>query len=168
MSEIEYVVPVNRPLKVTIDAVFSMRDLYQHIRSWLDSHNYITFEKEYRDWMKESGRSAKIKLEPWKKIDDYHKFNIIIKISFKNLKEVETKSGVMNKGEVSIRFEAFIEKDFENKWESNFMARFIRAVYDHFFMAERIDKYKKELLDETYDIFNEVKSFLGIHKIKKP
>lgn len=168
MVEYDYVVPVNKPLRVTQDAVFNMRDLYKHIRSWLDSHSYVTFEKEYRDWMKESGRSAKIKLAPWRKADDYIRFHIDIKISFNDLKEVETKSGVLNKGEVVIKFESYLEKDYENKWESNFMARFMRSLYDHFFIADRIDKYKKELQDDTYDIFNEVKAFLGIHRIKKP
>lgn len=168
MSEIDYVVPVNKPLKVTAETVFNMQDLYKHIRSWLDSHNYVTFEKDYRDWVRESGRSAKIKLTPWKKIDDYTKFNIDIKINLKNLKEVETKSGVLNKGEVSVKFESFLEKDYENRWENNFMTRFIRSLYDHFFIGEKMEIYKKELLDDTYDIFNEVKSFLGLHRIRKP
>lgn len=168
MSEIEYIVPVNKPLRVMEDAVFNMHDLYKHIRSWLDSRNYITFEKEYRDWMKESGRSASIKLAPWRKIDDYTKLHIDIKIKFKNLKEVETKSRIMNKGEVLIKIESYLEKDYEDKWETNFMTRFIRSVYDHFFIGERLDSYKKELLDDSYDLFNEIKAFLGLHRIKKP
>lgn len=168
MSEIEFVVPPNKVLKIVQESVFNMHDLYRHIRSWLDNHKYITFEKEYRDWMKEAGRSASIKLVTWKKTDDYTKYNIDIKIKFKNLKEVETKSGIMNKGEVTIKFESFIEKDYENEWEHNFMTRFMRALYDHFFISDRLDTYKKELLDDTYDIFNEVKSFLGLHKIRKP
>ena len=168
MSEIDYVIPPNKPLKVTQDAVFNMHDLYRHIRSWLDNNGYITFEKDYRDWVRESGRSAKIKLAPWKKVDDYIKFYISVKIGFKDLKDVETKSGLLNKGEVSVKFEAYIEKDYENKWENNFMTRFMRSLYDHFFAVDRITRYKKELQDESYELFNEVKSFLGIHKIKKP
>lgn len=168
MSEIEYVVPVNKPLLVTEDAVFNMHDLYKHIRSWLDEHRYVTWEKEYRDWLRESGKSAAIKLTPWKKIDDYTKIHIDIKIKFKNLKEVETKSGILNKGEVSVKFESFIEKDYEHRWEHNFMTRFMRSLYDHFFIGERVEGYKKELLDDTYDLFNEVKAFLGLHRIKKP
>ena len=168
MAEIEFVVPVNKPLRVIEDAVFNMHDLYKHIRSWLDNHNYITFEKEYRDWMKEEGRSATIKLAPWRKVDDYTKYHIDIKIKFKNLKEVETKTGIMNKGEVNIKIESFLEKDYEDRWENNFMSRFMRSLYDYFFMTGKIDLYKKELLDDSYDLFNEIKSFLGLHRIKKP
>lgn len=168
MSEIEFIVPPNKVLKIVQESVFNMHDLYRHIRSWLDNHSYVTFEKEYRDWMKEAGRSASVKLATWKKVDDYTKYNIDVRIKFKNLKEVETKSGIMNKGEVTIKIESFIEKDYENRWEHNFMTRFMRAVYDHFFISDRIDIYKKELLDDSYGIFNEVKSFLGLHKIRKP
>ena len=168
MSEIEFVVPVNKPLKIVEDAVFNMHDLYKHIRSWLDSHSYITFEKQYNDWMKESGRSADIKLATWRKVDDYTKYNIDIKIKFKNLKEVETKSGILNKGEVSIKIESYIEKDYEGRWDKNFMSKFMRALYDHFFIREKIDGYKKELLDDSYDFYNEVKAFLGLHRLKKP
>lgn len=168
MAEIDYVVPVNKPLKVTAESVFDMHDLYRHMRRWLDEHKYITFEKEYRDWMKESGRSASIKLDPWKKVDDYTKLHIEIRIKFKDLKEVETKSGVLNKGEVMVKFESYIEKDYENRWENNFMTRFMRALNDHFFIRDKLELYKQELQDDTYDMFNEIKSFLGLHKVEKP
>jgi len=167
MAEIEFVVPVNKALRVVQDATFNMHDLYKHIRSWVDAHSYITFEKEYRDWMRDTGRSSSVKLATWKKVDDYVKYHIDIRIKFKDLKEVETKSGLMNKGEVTVKIDSFIEKDYENKWEHNFMTRFMRALNDYFFMSSKLDRYKKELLDDSYDVFNEVKSFLGIHKIKR-
>ncbi|MCG2717731.1 MAG: hypothetical protein L6408_02700 [Nanoarchaeota archaeon] len=164
MSEIDFVLPPNKVLKVDVDATFNMHDLYKSIRSWVNEHSYITFEKEYRDWMKESGRSNIIKLDVWKKIDDYVKYHIVIKINSKDLKEVETKSGIMNKGRVVIQIYSWIEKDYENKWEHNFMTRFIRAINDHYFMTGKIDKYKEELLDESYGVFNEIKAFLGLHR----
>ncbi|MBM3199365.1 hypothetical protein FJZ53_00390 [Candidatus Woesearchaeota archaeon] len=168
MAEIEFIIPPNKPLKVTVESVFSMHDLYRHIRKWLDEHKYVTFEKDYREVAKESGKSAAIKLAPWRKVDDYTKFCIDIKIKFKDLKEVETRSGILNQGEVSVKFESFLEKDYENRWENNFMTRFIRSLNDHFFISDKLEGYKAELRDDTYDLFNEIKSFLGLHRIQKP
>lgn len=168
MSEIDYVVPVNKPLKIVQESVFDLHDLYKHIRSWLDKNGYVTFEKDYREWTREAGKYAKISLNPWRKIDDYVKFHMKVKIKLSGIKDVETKTGIMNKGEVEIKFETWIEKDYENRWENNFATRFMRSLYDHFFAVARIDKQKKELLDESYEIYNEVKAFLGMHRTKKP
>ena len=168
MPEIEFVIPPNKPLKVTIVSVFNMHDLYRHIRSWLDNHRYVTFEKDYKEVVTESGKNAAIKLTPWKKVDDYTRIHMDVKITFKNLKEVETSQGIMNKGEVSVKFEAKVEKDYEEKWEHSFFTRFIRALNDHFFASDRIDAFKKELQDDSYELFNEVKAFLGLHRLQKP
>ncbi len=168
MSEIDYVIPVNQALKITYNSVFDMHELYRHIRSWLDKNGYVTFEKEYRDWMKESGKSASIKLAPWKKIDDYTKFLIEISIKFKDLKEVETKNGIMNKGEVTIVIISYIQTDYEDRWETNFMRRFIRALNDHFFGGEKTEANKKELQDETFEFYNEIKAFLGLQRTAIP
>jgi len=167
MSEKDYVVPVNKPLKITQTAVFNMHDLYKHIRSWVDEHSYITFEKNYQDWtLKDGSKKASVKLATWKKVDDYTKYHLEIGIKFKDLTEVETKNGIMNKGTVIVKIESFLEKDYEDRWENSFMTRFIRSLYDYFILGDKVDTFKKELLDDSYDIYNEVKAFLGIHKIK--
>ena len=40
--------------------------------------------------------------------------------------------------------------------------KFFRGLYDRFLIGFKIDKLTKELADETYDIYNEVKDYLNL------
>lgn len=167
MSEYDFVIPHNKALKMSSESVFSMHDFYRVLRKWFDDHGYVMFEKEYVDKLGEAGKKGEIKWQPWKKVDDYVRFHIDFKVTFSDLKEVETKGGLLNKGEVGIKVVSYLEKDYENRWETNFMAKFLRSIYDYFIMKERFDTYKAELREESFDIFNEAKAFLGLHRFKK-
>lgn len=166
MVEIEYVIRKDKPLFVSQEAIIDVAKLYKHVKSFFDKHEYDFYEKEYIDELKESGKDSSIKWETEKKVDDYVKFHIEIRIRFYNLRDVEGKKGLMNKGKVSFRIEAFIEKDYEQNWETSFMARFWRGVYDNFVIKGKLEQRKKDLLDESYEVFNEIKSFLNLHRYK--
>jgi len=167
MPEFEYVVPVNNPLKVSEDSVFSMADLFKCLKSWFDRNGYLFYEKEYLDKVKETGKQASVKWAPEKKVDDYVKLHIDVRIKFNNLRDVEGKHGMMNKGSVSVKFESFIEKDYEDRWESNFLQKFMRSMYDYFVLRDKLDTDKEQLKQDTYAAFNEVKAFLGLHRFKE-
>ncbi len=162
MAEIDYVA---KDVKVSQEAVFNMSELYRFIKNWFIQHRYFFFEKEYLEFLKEGGKSASIKWTANRKMDDYTKFHIEVRIRFKDLKTVKTNKGMLNKGEVSFKFEAYLEKDYENNWEANFFTKFLRGVYDKFIIRGKLERYSAELLDEMYDVYNEVKAYLNICKV---
>lgn len=163
MPEFDYVV---ESLKVAQEATFDMKELYKLGRSWFSQHGYDFYEKEYISSHKEEGKNASIKWESEKKVDDYVRFHIEIRIKFKNLREIQGKKKMMNTGEVSFNVEAFIEKDYESNWEQGFMTKFVRGVYDTFIIRGKLDKDKERLRRETTEIYNEIRTFLKVHPIK--
>lgn len=163
MSEIDYVI---REIKVGQEAVFNMAELYEYIKSWFVKHRYVFFEKEYLEFLKEGGKSASIKWQAQKKIDDYVKFHIEARIKFKDIKEVKGGKANLVKGSISFKFESFLEKDYEDNWEINFISKFMRSIYDKFIIRDKIGRLENELREETYEVFNEVKAFLKLHQYK--
>lgn len=153
-------------LKVKVEGVVNLEDLYRLIKEWLEFHGYNFFEKEYIDTIKDSGKDIKIILLGDKKADDYAKFEIVVKIKVEDAKEVEFKKGTGFKGSISVGFESDVLRDYENEWEKTFLLRFIRAVYDKFIIKDKLEKYRSELEDETQDIYRKVKEFLGANKIR--
>jgi len=166
MSEIDYVHPPSRPLKVSQESTFDMQELYKLGRTWFNKHGYDFYEKEYLSTQKEEAKSASIKWEAERKVDDYIRFHIEVRIKFKNLREVQGKKKMMNTGEISFSTEAYIVRDYESNWEKGFMTKFIRGVYDTFIIRGKIDKDKQRLDRETKEFFNEVRTFLKVNPVR--
>lgn len=164
MSEIDYVIPA---LGVSQEAVFEFDELYKMMKKWFDDHSYDFLEKEYLDAQEEGSTSSSIKWEAERKVDDYMKFHIEARIKCSNIKQVVQKNKKAVSGIVAIKFECFLEKDYEDNWEKNFMMKFMREVYDKFLLKGKFDKYAEELKEETYDIFNQTKSFLRLHQFRE-
>ncbi len=166
MSEIDYVHTPSKPLKVAQEATFDMQQLYKLGRAWFDKHGYDFYEKEYISSQKEEAKNASIKWEADKKVDDYIKFHIEARVKFKNLREVQGKKRMMNTGEVSFSIEAYIEMDYEARWEKGFMSKFIRGVYDTFVIRGKIEKDKQRLDREAKEFFHEIRTFLKCNPCK--
>lgn len=153
-------------LKVSLEGIFNLADLYHLIKDWLEFNGYNFFEKEYIDTLAESGKTMSVTLVGDRKVNDYAKMNIQVKIKVENAKEVEFKKGTGLKGKITIGFESFVERDYEKEWEKNFLLRFIRAVYDKFIIKEKLDEYHNELDDETQGLYHKVKAFLNMAQFK--
>jgi len=158
MSEIDYVV-----LGIVVEekAVFNMTDLYKVMKKWFLENNYDFIEKEYSDVEKED---LSLKWVSERKVDDYTKFVIEVRIKTKGLKVVKVKNKKSNKGKITAKFESYLEKDYEDSWETNPINKFLRSIYDKFVIRSKFEQYSKQLKDETYDVFNETKAYLNLHR----
>ena len=155
-----------RDVKVGGEGIIDLADLYKYIKSWFIRHNYDLVEKEYLDTLKEENKIHSIKWEGDKKIDDYVMLKIEVRLKCDNVKEVEVNKKKRSKCNVTFTFKAYLYKDYESNWENSFIQRFLRAVYDKFIISGKLGAYAKELKADTFDMVNEVKSYLKLHKFR--
>ncbi|MBU1203780.1 MAG: hypothetical protein KKG60_01795 [Nanoarchaeota archaeon] len=159
MSEIDYVIP---GIVVEKEGIVDISDLYKLMRNWLEKRDYSVVEKEYVDEVAEKS-SISIKWEGEKDVDDYTRF--IIKVGIKGkVENVRLKKKNAVKGVISIKFESCMEQDYEEKWENSPVFKFFRGIFDKYGMKNRFNKYSKELRENTYDLYYEVKAYLGLLK----
>ena len=168
MSEFDYIA---RNIKVRQQAVFDMADLYKIMFRWFSQHNYDFQEKQYMQRQSPDGsRHLEIGWEAARKISDYIKFRIKIKFLVIGLSSVEVEVGSMkkktNKGDIEMRFDAFLELDYEGKWEGNPATKAIRELYNKLIIKSRIEDYEAELHEELYELIGEIKSFLNLYKFQ--
>ena len=152
-------------LSVSQESKFRVKELFNLMKEWFNLHQYDFYERDYKDVLEETGKNIYIKWETERKVDDYTRFHIEVRIEFKNLIEEKGKKDIVNKGSIRIRFKSFLEKDYEGNWEKNFFMLFLRAVYNKFIAKSKFDEYGAELKEETFDIYNQVRAFLKIHKV---
>lgn len=166
MTQQDYVL---RDLKIRQKAVFDLKELYKIMHNWLKFYGYIEFnELDYLEKDEENGKHIEIRWLALKKADDYVKFAIEIQFRIANLKDItiekDNKKVKSSKGEISLNFKAYLLKDYEDVWEKRPGVRFMREAYDKFVIKGKLERYEKDLADETHKLMSEVKSFLNMRK----
>jgi hypothetical protein len=152
--------------KVKQTGIFDFKELYRFTYSWLVDEGYLVTEKTYSEKITPGGKEIEIAWEAKRKISDYFRF--IIKASWRILGmtsvEVEEngKKIKLDKGQVEIKIEATIEKDYEHRWENNAFTKFLRGAYDKYIIRGRIDQYEGKIFLEADEFIAQIKSFLAI------
>lgn len=165
MAQRDYVA---QAIKLKHKAIFNLDELYKLMYRWFDFNGYFQQETEYRDSDEEGGKHLEIRWYAEKKVDDYIKFAIepsFIVIGLTKV-EVEREGGIKaatNKGEVEIRFDAYIVKDYDDKWTGP-VSRLFREIYDRFIIKKRLEDYEALLQTELYKLIDNIKAFLNVHR----
>ena len=120
--------------------LFDMAEFYKVLKKWFFDNQYIFGERQYRDLIE----GLNVKWVAYKKMNDYVKKYVEIDIITKDLQKVKLKTKSMNKGQVSLEFKSYLEKDYEESWVGA-ITRFIRAIYDVFIKSPEIEQFEKEL-----------------------
>lgn len=143
---------------------WNFRDLYNFCYLWLQDEGYLVEEHEYNEKIVANGKEIIIKWRAWKKVSDY--FKNVIELKWRILRmvdseiEIEGKKQKTNHGEVEIKFESILERDYEERWEVSPTYKFFRAIYDKYIIKQTWDEYEDRLADKTATFVQQIKAFL--------
>src|SRR3989338_2725986 len=150
MSERDIVV---NKLRLTYEGLFSVSDFYRFIDEWFEQKSYDKREKKNIETVNEDGKYIEIELEPWKKVSDYAKNVIHVRIIFDHITEVEVekegKKVTLNKGKVHIVIDAYLETDYFHRWEGKPVFFVIRTIFDKFIYAPFTAGFQKGVKDDV-------------------
>lgn len=158
---------VAREVSIAYEGIFCFDDLYKNLKTWLQRRGYALQESGYKELKEELARHIKISIDAEKEANDYVKYGIELTIKLDNLKELKKKgeNKLLHQGKVSIEFDAFMLKDFGDKWNKNPLLLFFREAYDKFVIGSQMEKMERELKEDVYKFTNEIKSFLKLLKL---
>mgnify|MGYP001575281733 CR=1 FL=1 len=167
MSEREYVA---KDLRLRYNGIYDMDDVYRKAKWWLDFNGYgdemKNFkETKYTERVKPEGKQIEIAWVCKKPINDYIANYIEITFFAVALQKVEIdKNGKkipMNKGEVEIKFSAYLMINASDKYADDSI---INKIYKNYVIKQRIDEYKIDLYRKLYSLHDEVKGHLNLQK----
>ena len=155
-----------KELKISKDGVFNFEDLYRTVKDWLNLNKYEFFEKNYSEISKGDSKDIKAVFTCEKKIDDYLKSSLSISMKVNDHRIVisSDKKKRLVKGLLEISINSSITSDYQEQWEGKPLKKFIRGVYDKFVEGDRRSRVDKEIKEETYALFNEIKAFLNLQR----
>lgn len=152
--------------KLKQTGIFDFKELYRYCYTWLVDEGYILTEKTYSEKITPSGKEVEIIWDARKKISDYFRFYLKISWRILGMTTVEVEENgkklKMDKGQVEMKVDAILEKDYEHRWENNAFAKFLRGMYDRYIIRGRIDDYEGKIFIEADEFIAQAKSFLAI------
>jgi len=157
--------------KINHDGIFDYKEVYRFMYTWLTDFDYFVEEKTYTEKAKPEGKEVEIHWIARRKISDYFRFILKIDWNIFGMTSVEVvKDNIKvkaNKGRLEIKVTAFLEKDYENRWENTAFVRFLRGMYDRFIIRNRIEDYEDKIAEELDEIVSQTKGFLALEGVKR-
>jgi hypothetical protein len=154
-------------MKLVYDGVFDLKEFYNLIYQWLKDKGFDTREQKNQEHVKEGSKYIELELLPWKKITDYARHVIKIVIRIRNMKDtvVEEQDGKrlnMQKANVSITIDGYLDTDYEGRWESKPFYFFIRTFFDKYIYRTYSLQYEELLVENVLQLHSTIKSFLNL------
>ena len=158
-------------LKLTYSGLFDLNGLYRMMDQWFYEKGYDRWELKNYEFVLPEGKVIEIELRPWKKTTEYFKNTIKIRMKCSEIKNVEIeKEGVkisINKGNVQMIIDGYLETDYEGWWEERPILYFIRTLFDKYFFKRHFNQYEKWLVNDVYDLHGRIQKFLNLYRYQK-
>ena len=153
--------------KIKHNGVFSFKDFYKFCYDWLkEEENFALVEKKYSEKISGNEKEIDVEWEASKKMTDYFRFDIKVKIAVKGLTNVELNVGnakvKTNKGSVEISLKGILARDYEGKFETNAFNKFIRSIYEKWVINNRINEFEGKVASTCDEFLGQSKAYLDL------
>ncbi len=150
------------------DGIFSFKDFYKFCYEWLTEETHMDFvmEGKYEEKIKGDEKEVVVEWEGQKKITDYFRFDIKVKMEIKRLKEVEVmQDGIKvkaNSGSAKIGVKGILVRDYESKFEGTAFRKFMRSIYEKWIITSRIKQFEDYVASKCDEFLGQAKAYLDL------
>ena len=150
-------------IKIHQKGVYDIKDLVKSIQNYLEERKYtvqISTQSKNRD----VGYEVLVGLKSERDMDDYSRFHINVSILIIEMEKVKIKNKNLDKGDMNINFKANIFLDYKNRWNKNFISRFLNLIYNNYIIKDKIKgDYERKVYLDLINLHNLVKEKLGLY-----
>jgi len=154
--------------RVKFVGVFDLGDFYRLLYDIIKSLGYVIIEKKYTHKTNPAGDKIELEWDCFKKVDDYAQFYIFTRVLVTDLQKVQVKvddvTATKHKGDIELELVCNINTDYENRWETNPISKFLKGVYDIYFYKSTFDTWINKVTSEMHTVENEMKSFFRMER----
>ena len=153
--------------KIKYGGVFSFADFYKFCYDWLTEETGLGIsEDKYIEKLSGDSKSIDIEWSGTRKVTDYFRFDVKIKLKIIGLTNVEIvqdgKKIRSNKGSVDISVKGILVRDYQGKFEKTAFQKFLRGIYEKWVIPSRIEDYEGKLFGDCDEFLSQSKAFLDL------
>ena len=154
--------------RIKFVGVFDLGDYYRLLYDIIKSMGYLIVESKYTHKTNPAGDKVEMEWNCFKKVDDYAQFQIFARTMITDLQKVQVKvddvTATKHKGDAELELVVSIITDYEGRWETNPVLKFLKGLYDIYFYKSTYDNWVSKITSEMYTIESEMKSFFRMEK----
>jgi hypothetical protein len=142
-------------------------NLYQFSYNYLRDEGFDVQEDKYTEKVSGDSKEIEAKWTANKKITDYFRIAIDVKIKVSSISDVEVEINgskkVMNKvSGLTIDLKGTLETDYNNAWTGSKFQKFFRETYNKYIIPSKISKMEGETVKLIQDMKDELKALLEL------
>lgn len=160
MVEIDRVLP---PINIKFEGNLDVKEIYKLVKDFLGKKGYDINEK-WHDYLE--NERLKMKWEGEQNISDYIRFVMRVTVKGSKIKKVKLKEKEAFSGKFDIEIESEIHKDYQDYYGEKPIVKFFRELFDFITKKQEFNALGKQLIDESYALFDEIKAYLGLQKLQ--
>jgi len=160
MTEVDMIL---KPITISYEGNLDFNEVYKLVKRFLSDKKYDIDEKEHN--YSDSG-AMRIKWEAKQDINDYTQFQLEVSIKSSSVKKVKLNKKDVLSGKFDVIIEAKINKDYQDYYANKPIIKFFKELFDHTTKKQEFNALGKQLKEEAYSLYDEIKSYLGILKIQ--
>ena len=157
---------------VKYDGIFSFSDFYEFCHNWVMSEVEpdVFNEKSYSEKIDGNKKVVELEWEFEKKLTDYFKYQIKVKMKATIKREVEIEENgrkiQTNKGDIKIGVKGALIQDYEKQFEGTAFLKMWRSIYEKWIMQSRVAEFEGKTIGDSEEFLQQARAFLDLETKK--
>ena len=154
--------------KLEYEGPFDLNGLVTFMQRFMFERGFDRkMEKDFEIETK-TGRNVEWQVSNWKKITDYAKYILRIRLLVYNYIKVDAvkdnQKVKVGNGKVIMYFDGLLELDYFHKWDSRPVFLFLRVLFDKFIYRVYTERFEQRLTYDVTHLYGEVEKFFNIYR----
>lgn len=148
--------------------IFDFREFYDFCYNWFMSEiePSVFNEKTYSEKLTGNKKVIELEWEIDKKLTDYYKYQIKVKMKVTIDKRVEMNQDgrkiQANEGDIKVGVKGALIKDYEAQFEATAFQKVWRAIYEKWISESQTKQFEGKVLGDSEEFLNQAKAFLDL------
>lgn len=153
--------------KIKYKGFFPFQDFYQFAYDWLrDETGLLLSEDKYKEKLSGDAKNIEIEWTGKRDMTDYFRFEAKVFFRIIGLANVETtrdgKKIKINTGEIEMKVEGTLVRDYKSKFEKSAIHKFLRAIYEKTVIPARVEQFEMKIIEDCTEFLAQVKAYLDM------
>ena len=154
--------------KIEYSGPFDANDLFRHIDTFVFEKGFDKRQDKDFEVNNASGKFIEWQISPWKKITDYIRYIIKVRVLVHDMVKMDAFEGKkktkLDNGRVLIVLDAFMEYDYDNYWDDKPFLFFLRTVYDYFVFKAYTENFEQKLVHDVNHLHDTLERFFNMYR----
>ena len=154
--------------KIDYSGPFDASDLFRLIENFVNERGFDKKQDKDFEQNTANGKFIEWQMSPWKKITDYIKYIIKVRVLGYDILKSDTisngKKTKVDSGKIIIVIDGFVEYDYDSKWDDKPVLFFLRTIYDYFIFKAYTERFEQRLVHDINHLHDHIEKFFNLYR----